>query len=255
MATRNPKHINTPEATQQALENTEIVMFHSDGTEFQVLPIPKIFMVGPALSPSETKVAFLTPKKLNVASKTRTKSIDFDVYEYDLKTNETKLFAGPFHFVDAHTINYLNADQLILQSYDTFEHFEKGQDRARDKLYKLDRNKVNLDVLLFNSVNSIHNPSFDSQGDLYFNGDDIKNGSSFFHTRNLKILQSWQQPFMQTSLTCVSPDGAYIGFTYRLEALQHGRGIAFGMLKLATGEWVNVVIPALNSAQLIATKK
>jgi hypothetical protein len=252
VATRNPVHSGKPEDIQKSWEQSEIVMFRPDGSEFKVLPI-KGFNTSPVMSPGDKKIAFWTPKILNVGSKTRTKSLDYDVYEFDLKTQKVNLFSGIFNFVEVGPLQYLGEDQVIFFSYDTMDKLAGPIDPAGDKIYILDRDN-NKKYRRVNYENTSHtrNPSIDTNGTIYFQGVDKKEGSSFFQGNLNTITKSWVLPFIDIRNTVVSPTGRYIGFTH--QAAKTGSrysSIEFGLLDINTNAWKNIAIPPLNTAELM----
>lgn len=253
VATRNPVHNGKPEDIQKSFEQSEIVLFRPDGSEFKILPI-KGFNTSPAMSPSEKKIAFWTPKILNVGSKTRTKSIDYDVYEFDLVTEKVNLFSGIFNFVGGGPLQYLNENQLIFFSYDTMDKLSGPIDPAGDKIYILDRdNNKKYRRVNYAKITDTRDPTIDINGVIYFKGVDKKEGSSFFQGNLNFVTSSWVLPFIQIRNTVVSPTGRYIGFTHETAKMGSGNSsIEFGLLDINTNAWKNIAIPLLSSAELIA---
>jgi hypothetical protein len=170
VATRNPVHNGKPEDIQKSFEQSEIVMFRPDGSEFKVLPI-KGFNTSPAMSPSEKKIAFWTPKILKMGSKTRTKSIDYDVYEFDLLTEKVNLFSGVINFIDGGKLQYLNEDQILLSSYSTLDQFRANLPLDGDKLFILNRgSEKNFRQITYENITYTNHPSMDVNGFIYLSG-------------------------------------------------------------------------------------
>jgi hypothetical protein len=58
VASRAPKHDGSEAQIQQSIENAEIVVMRSDGTDFRVLPLAKGRKLAPFMSQDETKIAY-----------------------------------------------------------------------------------------------------------------------------------------------------------------------------------------------------
>ncbi len=253
VATRNPVHNGKAEDIQKSFEQSEIVLFRTDGSEFKVLPI-KGFNTNPAMSPGEKKIAFWTPKILKMGSKTRTKSIDYDVYEFDLLTEKVNLFSGVINFVDGGKLQYLNEDQILLSSYSTLDQFRANLPLSGDKLFILNRgSEKNFRQITYENITYTNHPSIDVNSITYLSGVVKKKGSSFLQVKENTITKSWIQPFIQLRSMVVSPTGSYIGFTHDAAKMGSGnRSIEFGLLDTTTNVWKNISIPPLNTAELIA---
>ena len=113
VAIRFPSHDNTYAQFQQSLKNGEIVMMRSDGSDFQVLSAPKGRYASPAMSPSETKIAYWRADTQRPPG-SKTIVTNFDVYEYDIITKQSSLFSGPFKYYGVHDLQYIDEDTVLL---------------------------------------------------------------------------------------------------------------------------------------------
>jgi len=259
---RIPKHDGSEEKIRQSIENAEIVMMRSDGTDFRVLPITKGRKLAPFMSKDETKIAYWRSMVLRPpGSKSRT--TDFDVCEYDLKTHGDFLFAGPHHFFGGGNAQYVSEDEILLGSTGPGKYAQSLGEYWKQfngsEVYKLKRKTVDLPNPSFTEIEHARNPSVDKMGNVYLEVEPPNVGVSFLRVSPSGEIYYWQA---QVNIVIrglrqilVAPNGQYLAFIYVAEGTNYrDRKSAFGMLNTSNSQWIPVAIPALRTSTLLPVR-
>lgn len=259
---RTPKNDGSEEKIRQSLENAEIVMMRSDGTNFSVLPIVKGRKLAPFMSKDETKIAYWRPGVLRPPS-SKSMSADFDVCEYDLKSQSDFLFAGPYHFFGGGNAQYTSEDEILLSAYGPGKYAQSMSEYQKkyngSEVYKLKRKSTNLPIPSFTEVEHARNPSVDKVGNVYLTGQPPSLGSSFSRISPSGEIYYWQEP-VNLALSgfrhiLAAQNGHYIAFIYVSEGTQYrDQKSAFGRLDTGNSQWTPVAIPALQTSTLLPVR-
>ena len=260
---RSPKHDGSEEKIRQSFENGEIVMMRSDGTDFRALPIPKGRILAPVMSKDETKIAYWKILSQREPGGGRGWG-DFDVHEYDLKTKQDTLFAGPFHWVSGGNSQYLSENEIMINSYSPRKN---GQNMAGEyqkkfnysEVYLLKRGAVDIPEPSFADVEHARSPSVDRAGNIYLDGQKMPGvGSAFFRKTPSGEITFWRQPLLGRYgplYAIVAPNGKYIAFSYAVDGTQYnGRKYALGRLDIGSATWMPTGIPRLGSSTPLVVK-
>ncbi|MEO5350900.1 MAG: hypothetical protein H7836_14840 [Magnetococcus sp. YQC-3] len=245
---------------QQSAENYQIVIMRSDGTCFEILPIPKGRNLGPIMSIDESKIAYWrrTPWK---GERYVGDWSDGEIFEFDLKSKKSNMFAGPFQFSSGAMSRYITDDEILLQTYAT-KHplIQHGANKKfnRSEVFILKRGTSQFPDPSFTSVEGAGNPSVDQEGNVYLRGQDPRYGSSFFKVYPLGEKQFWQIPHGSISngrTPVVLPNGRKIVFMYSSDDSNSGNEkSAFGVLDMETSSWFPVDIPPIQSSIPVAVR-
>jgi len=256
---RIPRHDNSPEGIRQSLANGQIVIMRSDGSDFSALPLSPGRKLQPIMAPDESKIAYWRSTPLK-AERYAGDWADADIWEYDLQTQNDKIFAGPFHFFSGILSQYLGEDEVLLQTYATRETQANDSYKKRfnrSEIYKIKRGAKIFPDPLFTDIQGARSPSVDKSGNYYFHGENLpKVGSAYFKVATTGELVFWERPhFQSTGVETVSPNGAYLAFFYvakDFRAQDHKRAV--GILNIRNSEWLSVNIPSLTSSVAIIVK-
>lgn len=254
---RSPKHDGSEEKIQQSFENGEIVMMRSDGTDFRVLAIPKGRNLAPVMSKDETKIAYWKISSQRSPGGGRGWG-DFDVREYDLKTKQDNLFAGPFHFVSGGNSQYLTENEIMINSYGPRKYAQSMSAYHKkfnsSEVYILTRGAVDMPTPSFIEVTHAVNSSSDGAGNIHLDGLHPNGGMALLRVSSAGVITPWQRPVLGALRhAIVAPNGQYISFIYSAEGTQWAeKKSAIGMLDTVNSKWIPVSIPPLkSSAQLV----
>jgi hypothetical protein len=260
LMSRSPKHDGSEEKVRQSLQNGEIVMMRSDGTDFKVLAIPKGRNLAPFMSKDETKIAYWQISSKPLPSGGRGWG-DFDVREYDLKTKQDALFAGPFHFVGGGNSQYLSENEIIINSYGPEKYAQSMGDYHKkfngSEVYKLKRGAIDIPEPSFVDVEHAHSTSVDKAGNIYLDGQKMPGvGSSLFRKTPSGEITYWQRPHLGALRHVIAAlNGEYIAFIYSAEGTQWAdRKSAMGVLDTIHSKWLPVAIPQLRSSTPVIVK-
>jgi len=256
---RSPKHDGSEEKIQQSFENGEIVMMRSDGTDFRVLPLPKGRNLAPVMSKDETKIAYWHISSQRTPGGGRGWG-DFDMREFDLKTKQDTLFAGPFHFVSGGNSQYVSENEIMINSYspringlNMANEYQKKYNYS--EVYLLKRGDVEIPVPSFADVEHAKNASADRAGNIYLDGQKMPSvGTALFRRTPSGEITFWQRPHLGALRhVIVAPNGQYISFIYSADGTRWAeKKSAMGRLDIANSQWIPVSIPTLqSSAQLV----
>lgn len=256
---RAPKHDGSEDGFRRSIEKSEILMMQSDGKNFTIIPLNKDIKFLPIMSHDETKIAYWRSAAL-LPSKSRVLSIDFDVYEYDLKNKNEKLFSGPHHFLDAGELQYFSNNEIILSSYGPRKYGQSIGAYLKkfngSEVYKLERGEMDLPTPLFVEIGNVRNPSIDENGKIYLSGQPPSLGMSFVKISPMNEVIFWQankelamSGFKQIT---VSPNGKYIAFIYVAAGKNYrDNKNSFGLFDVSNSNWTSIVIPDLTKYELI----
>jgi Tol biopolymer transport system component len=259
---RSPKHDGSDEKIQQSFENGEIVMMRSDGTDFKVLPIPKGRNLAPVMSKDETKIAYWKISSQRTPGGGRGWG-DFDMHEYDLKTKQDTLFAGPFHFVSGGNSQYVSENEIMINSYGPRKYAQSMTDYQKkfnsSEVYILKRGAIDMPSPTFTEVELARQPSTDREGNIYLDGQKMPGvGSALFRMAPSGEITIWRQPYLGDvgpQHPVVSPNGLYIAFIYSADGTRWAeKKRAMGMLDTVSSKWIPVSIPLLQASVQLVVK-
>ena len=251
---RVPKHDGSDEMMNHSFDSGQILMMRTDGTDFSVLPISKGRILGPVMSRDEARIAYWRRTSAKGERHARHWS-DGDVWEFQLRTGQDQLFAGPFHFFDGIISQYVSNDEVLLQTYATQSTVQISDYRKMfngSEVYKLRRGSTEFPAPSFIDIQNASSPSVDKEGNIYLSGQQLpKFGSAFFRKSPSGETDHWIQPIFQPAgeINVVAPNGQYVAFMYVADGTSYAdKKRAFGVLNLGTSEWQQVAIPPLQSS-------
>lgn len=256
---RSPKHDGSEEMIQQSFENGEIVMMRSDGTDFRVLPIPRGRNLAPIMSKEETKIAYWKISSLRTPGGGRGWG-DFDMREYNLKTRQDSLFAGPFHFVSGGNSQYVSENEIMINSYGPRKYAQSmsayHEKYNSSEVYILNRGAVDMPSPSFIEVKYAVNSSSDGAGNIYLDGLHPNGGMALLMVSSSGDITSWQRPILGALRYVIgAPNGQYISFIYSAEGTRWAeKKSAMGMLDTAHSKWLPVNIPPLRLSKQLVVK-
>ncbi|MET3133959.1 hypothetical protein AAKU55_004252 [Oxalobacteraceae bacterium GrIS 1.11] len=261
LMSRAPKHDRSEVQITRSVEDSEIVMMRSDGTDFTVLPLKKGSKLAPFMSKDETKIAYWRSGIFREAG-SKSISADFDVCEYDLNEKKDHLFAGPYHFFSGGNSQYISEGEILLGSYGPAKYGQSmGEYLKRhngSEIYIIQRKSADLPTPSLIEVENARNPSIDEVGNIYLTGQKLpKFGSSFFKKSLDGEISLWQEPVNLTALrqVNVAPNGQYMAFIYAADGTNfRDQKSAFGRLNFENSQWVPVSIPALRDSILLSVR-
>jgi hypothetical protein len=198
------------------VEDAEIAIMKSDGTDFKVLKLSHGLKHDPIMSNDDNKVAYwrgyLRP------SHSKTLANEFDIWEVDLKTGTDRLFSAPFKFFESGQMQYLHGDgEILAQAYgpekeaQNMNHYGKLYNKSN--VYKFSRREINVPAPILTEVSYASHPVADRAGNIYFKG---YNPSAFlFKKTSQGKIRQWEMtyPFANITSSTVTLDG---GHTWRL---------------------------------------
>ncbi len=233
---------------EKILRDTEIFQMRADGSDFRVLPIPKGMVSRPLMSPDETKVAFWLAAKLGQAAG-RTLAVDYELYEHDLSSGETRLFAGPFHLSAAGSFSYRDNNYIVAQAHGSlssgkFDYLYRKRTNYNE-VYCFERGQSELSDPCVTGMSFASMPTLNHRGELYVLGADKKLGLSIF-----KILPDeqrqwlWQLPDQtkgRLANLVAASNGSYLGFIYPTDK---AKNFGLGIFDLTNQRWISVPVPS-----------
>lgn len=260
---RAPKHDGTTEKIRQSIENSEIVIMQSDGTNFSVIPIAKGSKLAPFMSKDEKKIAYWRSGFLR-SEGNKSMSADFDVYEYELSTKSDHLFAGSHHFFGGGIGQYISDDEILFSSYGPGKYAQSMGAYLNkfngSEVYKLKRGNIDLPTPSFTNIENAGNPSIDKNGNFYLTGQQPSLGSAFLKISISEKIQYWPE-LINLALSgfrqvIASPSGQYFAFIYAADGTHYGdQKSAFGKLDTKNSQWMPIIIPSLDTSILLSVQK
>ena len=257
--------LSDEEKIRETLDNPEIVIMKTDGTDFRALKLNPGYKHGPILSNDDSKIAYWRgalrpPHSKSLASK-------LDIWEFDLKTGADTLFAGHFEFFEGAQMQYLPGDnEIIFHAYGPRAHAQSMSDYDkrynRSQAYRASRGQSQLPESILTEVNYASYPTIGRNGDFIFLG--VKPTFSLFKKSVQGPLTQWLIPhhFLgPNGLTAidVAATGSFIAFIYSLPDDHYDRfkekQSGIGMLIPNTSEWRTLSIPSLESSTAIVIKQ
>ncbi len=258
VAVRSPvaQQSDSAKGTPRSLGESEIITMKVDATEFQVHSIAKGRLKMPTLSNDETRIAYWRASKVRPEN-AKTLFGGYDLYEHDLQTGTSKLFAGPFNFFLANRIQYLNKDRVLVTAYGPSAYAANYSEyRARfnsSEIYQLNRGGETLPDPVYTDVSNAADAATDQAQTTYVLGMHSKHGISIFRVN--RDPAHWRIPYLVPggiSALIPSPDGRYIGFVYPVQLAQSGNpGNGLGIFDLVKESWRPLSLPPPETAMLI----
>ncbi len=247
-------------AFRRALTQSEIVMMNTDGTGFQVLPIPKGRIFMPVMSPDESKVAFWLAKKERPPGE-RTILTNFTVFEFDVSTGSTRQFAGNFAFYEFHSLAYISNDQIVLGANglvegDSFPH--QSSDLAESQIFFQKRGVKEILNRSYTEFQGARDPTLDSLGNTYFKAEIKHIGISIVMQTIRRKFVIWRVPGSAADILKIyaDPTGNYLAVLYLLPTsygspVRRQRLGSIALFDVKKEIWVNVMPPLYQTADLI----
>ena len=242
--------------------NGEIVIMNRDGSGYRVLPIPRNRIVGPTLSPSGEKLAYLVAS----SDKPRSRGMHmafFEIWEFDFKSGEHQLFAGPINFYHAAVISYLSESEIIAgaifpEHTGTVERPDYLNQYRGSEIFRIKRGMRFAPEPSYYDLAYAKFPTIDLQGDIFYQAEVAKVGISLVRKNHLDNTTVWREPLMNmasVSQYVAAPAGDYVGFIYGGPPLRTKQGTsALGYFDLKTEKWIPVIPPLVSESTLIPLK-
>lgn len=243
-----------PEKTRQERETAEILIMQSNGKNLHIAPMPSGSYAMPFMSNNEDKIAYWKMKLRTPGSKTL--AARYNLWEIDLNTSQTKIFAGDFQFFQINSTQYLFNDKAILiGAYGPMNKPTSYMAQYnRSTIYILERGNPILPKPMFTEVEHATQPSMDNAGNIYFRGQSDR--LRFFKALNGKISQEWpiKTMFLNVHDLSINPSGTALFFTYELydDDSRFGRySMDMAKFDFATQTWQTFSIPPFTQAEMI----
>lgn len=237
------------EEFKQYMSSSEIFRMRIDGSDFQILPVPKGLLSNPRMSPDETKVAYFRADRIAQTAR-QTLMVDFELHELDLTSGQIQLFSGPLRISLAGGFQYKDKNNIVAQIYGSFgSNNSISSSRVRSnfsEIYCLKRGQKSISYPCLTDVTFASMPSLDSHGSLYVRGDDDKLGISIFEVNEAdKRLQAWQVPKIiegRLDQIVAAPDGSYVAFIYPTSDSKPKK-CGIGIFDLQRKTWLSSNLP------------
>lgn len=256
VAVRTPVARNTSrDEMARSLSDGEILVMRSDGTDLRILPLPKGRIKAPAISPDESKVAYWVAGRIRPAG-AKTTFMDFDVHEFDIASKADVLFAGPYRFFLARSLQYKGHDEIVANAYGPAAYVsEMGKYRDKfgsSEIFLFHRGAREFPAPAFSTIASATYPSIDQYGRIYLQGAPHPHGMSIVEVNSEKVTRRWPvPPLAEQGLAsmAVSPDGSYIVFVYPTTSPRspHPKN-GLGIFDLSAERWIPMSLPQPESA-------
>jgi hypothetical protein len=252
--------INDENKIRQTLDNPEIAIMKTDGTDFRVLKLTPGYKHGPILSNDDSKIAYWRgalrpPHSKSLASK-------LDIWEFDLKTGADVLFAGPFDFFEGAQMQYLPGDsEILFHAYGPLAYAQTMSDYSKryndSHTYKANRGLTTLPEPILTEVYGSALPLRDRANNFYFRGAG-NDATSLLRKSPQGEIKRWiilRIDFASLFATAVAPNGGYVAFIYPLPDMRPSEGnYGIGTLETKTAQWGMLSIPPLESSTPIVVK-
>jgi hypothetical protein len=232
-------------------------MMRSDGSSLQVVPVSGGVNLSPFMSQDETRIAFWRSDRLVPPGK-KVSLLDLNIVEYDLGSKSEKLFTGKkFNFLTGGYLQYLNKDELLVQSYGPASRLRtSGYSKryAGSEVFRLKRGQIDAPtpVTFPNTINA-NLPSVDSKGNIFLwagTEKDASQGVMRIAPDRSKTIWRMRSVFYTKYLTA-DPNGRYVGVIYwDLPMPRGGQLSGFAKLDLETNAWADVLVPQMDKAEV-----
>ena len=242
--------------------NGEIVIMNRDGSGYRVLPIPRNRILFPILSPSGEKLAYLVASSDKPLARGMNMAF-FEIWEFDFKSGEHQLFAGPINFYHAAVINYLSESEIIAgaifpEHTGTVERPDfLGQYQASE-IFRIKRGMRFAPEPSYYDLPYARIPTTDLQRNVFYQSAPANIGFSLVRRDTSGNIVVWREPLIKTasiSRYAAAPSGDYVAFIYRGPALRSKLGTSgLGYFDLKTEKWIPVVPPVVAESTLIPLK-
>jgi len=239
--------------------NGEIVIMNRDGSDYRVLPIPRNRILGPTLSPSGTKLAYLVASSDKPPGR-GTYMAYFEIWEFDFKSREHRLFAGPINFYHAAVISYSSESEIIAGAI--FPTHTGTADRPdylgqyqASEIFRIKRGMRFAPEPSYYDLPYAKLPTVDLGGNVYYETAPAKIGFSLVRKDSSGNTSIWREPKLNrasVSLYAAAPSGDYVAFIYRGIPPKSKDGTsALGYFDLKNEKWISVTPPPVSESTLI----
>ena len=234
----------------------EIVIMNRDGSDYQVLPIPANRIVGPTLSPSGTKLAYLLAGSDKPPGR-GTYMAQFEIWEFDLNSGENKLFAGPMNFYHAAVISYLSESEIIAgaifpEHTGTVERPDYLGRYQGSEIFRIKRGMRFAPEPSYFDLAYAKFPTVDIRGNIFFEAEVKKIGISLIKKDILGNTTVWREPRMNGGSVAqyiAAQSGAYLAFVYGGPSIKTGEGMyALGYFDVNAEKWISVSPPPVSES-------
>lgn len=253
---------NTNDEANRVYVSGEIVLMNVDGSGLRVLPIPQGFVERPALSPDETKVAYWRAAKARPPGR-KTWLTDFDLWEFDLTSDENRLFAGKHEFFLVKGVQYISDEQVLANAdsptatpIDVFRYHEKY---GNNQLYFLRRGRQELPAPAFPEIISVSSAALGENRRVYLLGEPPPHGISIVEMEDGVMRRYWgMQRLTNSGISNLfgAPSGGYLLFIYSSVPIRSSSpATGIGMFDLQQERWLPIPLPLAELAAPLAANK
>lgn len=272
--------IRSPKQAQNFPENLndrEIIIMNSDGTNFEVLSLAVGPKTRPTFNASDDRLVFWRAQP-RAEKGAKTLASNYDVWEYDLKKGKEYPFGASYRFFQAGEIHYLpGGDELLVAaqwpsegfngvSFDNpsgraFLGLSSNEYRTRyvNQIFRLRRVQTEWSEPIFSneSFSRAMRLSLTSDGSMVFEATPLKGSVSIYRQepdggfRQYSMQQSWDMFGTAALLYSTLVGNQLIGIFNNKDAQRKRDERRFLILNLENGEWRALVVPPLAIAQPI----
>ncbi len=261
VAERNPVSVDgTTEEKLRLLRQTEFIRVNTDGTGFQVLPIPKGESTYAVMSPDESKIAYWSAAEA-AAGEGQPKKRIHEIREFDLVTQADRLFAGPFDFRLVGNLEYRDNDSIAAQAYGSSAREPvtvPGEKHHLMEIVRLHRDAKKLPEPLVAEHFMYSSAIFDNRQRLHLMTKEKSGELSMAKIDAQGERYVWHSPRIANSAMlamAVPPDGRYTAFIYMTEpVLSTPQKNRLGYFCNCNGGWYSVRLPSADTAETIAVR-
>lgn len=252
-----PKSSAYEEQLRSFIES-ELVLLRTDGSEVRVLSTLKGRIKSPVMSPDESRIAYWVSGRVRPYGE-RTTFMNFDIHELDLTSGTVSLFAGPYRFYEAYSLQYKSPDVIVANTFGptAFIGFmgPYSDKYGSSRIYCFERGERKFPIPAYRTIESATSPTIAKNGRTYLLGQPRKHGQSIIEADDESEGRYWLVPQWSDQGIAglrVSPDSSYIVFTYlttpsRSSAPKNNLGV----FDLSREIWLPASIPRPEFAPLL----
>lgn len=244
------------------LPQAQVMVMNTDGSGPRALTSQPGLKTFPSFSRSGNLVLFNQAGVIRDTGKTV--AAKYDLWEVEVATGKTRMFAGPFEFYGAGRSYYVgdgpevlgNLNTPLAQLRQTGENPSDYLRRTKQSgIFSLKRGASTLADPLFTDVSGADHGCLDDADAVFHDGDHPKKGWMIWRRHAGGVTGSWPPPPRSQDSKSVTPTGTSVSPDGRLFAMgikeDHGRARVgrLWLLGVESGEWREIVLPP--SARLI----